>query len=210
MPKDWFRSPDWSLAAQADFEARVLRARPNNRAQYMRIKGLALSDAGEIRGARELWERVLQSTDELAVTQKAAALEHLGDSYTGDDPATAEAYFRRLLAEHPTLNGTSCTVEIALAEVLIEKGDAASVNEAQALLNSFFERGTSQFPNVLFRWHLALIRIAEALGDDVTVQHAARTALSLVERGPVFPRHKTVGVVHADKWTLTRLKKLAR
>jgi tetratricopeptide (TPR) repeat protein len=207
---DWFRLPDWSPEAQAHFEARLARARPYNRAQYMRIKGLALADAGEKRGARQLWERVLESTEELAASQHASALEHLGDSYARDDSAAAEEYFRRLLAEHPTLNGTSHTVEISLAELLIDKGDRASMEQALALLNSFLERGTSQFPSVVFRWHLALIRIAQATGEKETVRRAARTALNLAGRGPVFPRHKTVGVVQADAKTLRRLRRLAR
>lgn len=210
MADDWFRSPDWSPDAQADFEARLSRARPFNRAQYLRIKGLALAEAGEKRGARQLWERVLESTEERATSQRASALEHLGDLYTDDDSAAAEQCFRRLMAEHPTLDGTSHTVEISLAELLIDKGDRASLEEALDLLNSFLERGTSQFPSVLFRWHLALIRIAQATGERETVQRAARTALDLAGRGPVFPRHKTVGVVHADAKTLKRLRKLAK
>lgn len=210
VAEDWFRTPDWSSAAQADFEARLARARPYNRAQYMRIKGLALADAGERRGARELWDRVLESTEELAAGQQAAALEHLGDSHAGEHSLKAQGYYRRLLKEHPTLNGTSHTVEISLAELLIDKGDGASMDEALGLLNSYLERGTSQFPSVLFRWHLALIRIAQAKDEQETVQRAARTALNLAERGPVFPRHKAVGVVRADKRTLKRLQKLAR
>jgi tetratricopeptide (TPR) repeat protein len=146
---EWFRSPGWSPEPQADFEARLARARPYNRAQYMRIKGLALEDAGEKRGARQLWERVLESTEELATSQQASALEHLGNSYARDDSAAAENYFRRLLAEHPTLNGTSHTVEISLAVLLIDKSDRASMEEALALLNSFLQPGTSQFPSAL-------------------------------------------------------------
>jgi hypothetical protein len=207
---DWFRSPDWSPDAQADFEARLMRARPYNRAQYLRIKGLALAEAGWAREARRLWERVLESTDELAASQQASAMEHLGESYEQDDPAIAEDYFRRLLVEYPTLNGTSHTVEISLAELLIDRGGRASIEEALALLNSFLERGTAQLPSVLFRWHLALIRIAQATGDEETLRRAARTALDLAGRAPVFARHQTVGVVHADTATVKRLRELAR
>jgi len=91
--------------------------------------------------------------------------------------------------------------------LLIAKGEHA---EALALLNSWIERDTAQFPNVLFRWHLALILIAEAQDDQETVQRAARTALDLASRGPVFPRHKDVGVVSADRKTFERLERLAR
>jgi hypothetical protein len=120
--------------------------------------------------------------------EQASTIEHLADSYVGQDPTTAEQYYRRLLAEHPTLNGTTATAEISLAELLIDKGDPASTEEALALLNSFLERGTSQFPSVLFRWHLVLIRIAQATGEKETVRRAARTALDLAGREPVFPR----------------------
>jgi len=193
---DWFRSPDWSPEAQQDFELRLRRARAGNRTQYTRIKGIALRESGQIDAARDLWLRILES-DLGHQFEKASTIEHMADSYVAEDPRIAERYYRQLLADHPTLNGTTATGEISLAELLIDKGDRASMEEALALLNSFLERGTSQFPNVLFRWHLALIRIAEATGEPETVQRAARTALDLASRGPVFPRHKDVGVVHA-------------
>ena len=209
MADDWFRSPDWSLEAQADFEARLRRARAGNRTQYTRIKGIALQESGQADAARGLWSRILDS-DLGHDSEKASTIEHLADSYVEQDPTTAEQYYRTLLAEHPTLNGTTATAEISLAELLIDRGDPASMAEALALLNSFLERGTSQFPSVLFRWHLALIRIAQATGETETVRRAARTALDLAGREPVFPRHTTVGVVHADDRTLKRLRKLAK
>lgn len=209
MTDDWFRSSDWSPTAQADFEARLKRSREWNRAQYIRIKGLALREAGMLQPARDLWERILDQ-DLGHDFEKASTLEHLGDSYRDTEPERATHYYRRLLSEHPTLNGTTATVEIALAELEMAKGRRADTDEALALLNSFLERGTSQFPNVLFRWHLVLVDIARATGEQETVQRAARTALDLAGRGPVFPRHKDVGVVHADAKTLRRLRRLAK
>ena len=206
---DWFRSPDWSPAAQADFEARLRRAHAGNRSQYARIKGIALWESGQLDAARTLWSRIVEG-DLGHEFEKASTIEHLADSYVAYDPTTAEQYYRTLLTEHPTLNGTSATAEISLAELLIDKGHPASLEEALALLNSFLERRRSEFPSVLFRWHLALIRIAQATGEKETVRRAARTALDLAGRGPVFPRHKTVGVVHADRDTLRHLRKLAK
>lgn len=210
MADDWYRSPDWSAAGRAEFEKRLARARDYNRAQYLRIKGLYLAKAGEKDGARALWKRVLESTDDLARSEQPSALEHLGDSYAREDPATAENYYRKLLTEYPVLNGTSHTAEISLAELLIDKRDMASLDEAVVLLNAWTEKGIAQFPSVLFRWHLALIRIAQTTGEKETVQRAARTALDLAGRGPVFPRHKEVGLVRADAKTLRRLRKLAK
>ena len=206
---DWFRSPDWSPDAQADFEARLKRSRDWNHAQYIRIKGLALREAGLLQPARELWERILDQ-DLGHDFERAGTLEHLGDSYRDTEPERATRYYRRLLSEHPTLNGTTGTVEIALAELEMAKGRRADTDEALTLLNSFLERGTSQFPNVLFRWHLVLIDVARATGEKETVQRAARTALDLAGRGPVLSRDKTVGVVDTDARTLKRLRKLAK
>ena len=208
----WNTAPvadDWSPDAQVDFEARLRRAHAGNRTQYTRIKGIALRESGQMDAARSLWSRILEN-DLGHEFEQASTIEHLADSYVGHDPTTAEQYYRRLLAEHPTLNGTTATAEISLAELLIDKGDSASIEEATALLNLFLERGTSQFPSVLFRWHLALIRIAQTTGEKETVRRAARTALDLAGRDPVFPRHKTVGVVHADNHTLKRLRRLAK
>ena len=61
MDEEWFRSGDWSPEAQEDFEARLKRARSHSRPQYLRIKGLALQQAGEVAGARQMWNRVLDS-----------------------------------------------------------------------------------------------------------------------------------------------------
>jgi len=206
---DWFRSAEWSEAAREGFEARLRRARPYNRAQYLRIKGLALAEAGEVDAARDLWLRVLQCTDERTAGDRATALEHLGASYANDDPAAAEAFYRRLLTEFPTLKGTSYTVEIALAELLAERGREEDVEEALGLLESFISRGMVQFPDVLFRWHLVLVRLSELTGETDQARRSARAALELANRGPVFSRHKEVGVVRIDRRTLRRLRELA-
>lgn len=210
MPDDWFRSPDWSTAARDDFEQRLRRARPANRAQYLRIKGLALAEADQVDGARELWLRVLDSTDELASVEKPGALEHLGDSYATEDSSLAERYYRRLLTEHPTGNGTTVTQHIKLAEILLERRSAKDLDEAAELLSHWANETHLPFPNAHFRWQLAAIRLAELTGDRGAAREAARRALDLAARGPVFPRHRTVGVVHADQRTMKKLRRLAK
>ena len=78
MANDWFRSPEWDEAARADFETRLARARPHNRQQYLRIKGLSLRAAGRLDGARELLERAADCADGYFV-QTVAAWETLAD-----------------------------------------------------------------------------------------------------------------------------------
>jgi len=78
MVHDWFRSPAWGPDDQVDFEARLARARKTSRAQYLRIKGLALDAAGHKEGARSLWLRVLEDADATHV-MRWPTLEHLGN-----------------------------------------------------------------------------------------------------------------------------------
>jgi tetratricopeptide (TPR) repeat protein len=210
MENEWFRSPDWGEADRADFEGRLARSRGYNRAQYLRIKGLALRDAGEIDGARGLWLRVLGDDGEFSKLEGFAALEHLGDSYVEDDPVLAEDYYRRLLADNPDLKSTTATQHIKLAELLIRRGDEQDLEEAAELLIQWSKVAHVPFPNAHFRWNLAVIDLAEATGDQGTTVEAARRALDLVDREPVFPRHKTVGIVHAEHQALERLKRLAK
>ena len=210
MDDEWFRSRGWGEADRTDFEARLARSRGYNRAQYLRIKGLALRDAGEISGARSLWLRVLADDGEFSTMEGFAALEHLGDSYFEDNPMLAVDYYRRLLADNPGLNSTTATQHIKLAELLIRRGDERDLKEAAQLLFQWPEVARIPFPNAHFRWNLAVIELAEATGNRETAVEAARRALNLADRGPVFPRHKTVGVVDADHQVLDRLKRLAK
>jgi hypothetical protein len=46
MAEDWFRTPGWDDGAREDFERRLARARPHNRPQYLKIRALALREAG--------------------------------------------------------------------------------------------------------------------------------------------------------------------
>ncbi|MEV4686084.1 hypothetical protein [Microbacterium sp. LWH3-1.2] len=209
MADDWFRSPLWTETARTDFESRLARARARNRAQYLRIKGLALADAGEIVAARALWQRVLTDKGEFAHLESAGALEHLGDSYAREDPIRAEHYYRRLLDEHPSLNGTTAMQHVKLAELLIRRRQAGDLQEAADLLTHWAGEGRVPFPGAHFRWNVAMMSLAEATGDRPTARDAARRALDLAGSGPVFSRHKDVGVVRADRHTMKKLRRIA-
>jgi hypothetical protein len=209
VPADWFRSPLWTDEARADFETRLARARAGNRPQYLRIKAIALREVGLIEPARELLMRVAEQPDvhgfEVALVQ-----ELLGDlAVLRREPDQAEPFYRWVLTEWPTLNGTSGDVEISLAELLIRRDRDPERSEAQALLSSWMARDGLKFDSSLFRWHLALIALAEQPDDRETIQRAARTALTLASRGRQFPKHGDIGLVRTDDGTLSRLEQLA-
>jgi tetratricopeptide (TPR) repeat protein len=209
--EEWFRSSAWGEAARDDFEMRLARARPHNRQQYIRIKGLALRSAGHTEAARELLERAADyPPPDSYLHQTVAAWETLADmAVQRGDRSTAEQLYRRILAL-PNQSGSSGTVEIALAELLLDTSRPSDRDEASALLNAWMDRGGMKFDHVLFRWHLVLIRLAQAIDDRETVQRAARTALNLAERGPQLPHHPDVGLVKPEEATLKRLRKLAK
>ncbi len=207
MADDWFRSSDWSEAAQAEFERRLAKSR-TLKCQYLQSKASALRESGERDAAQALLLRILDR-DLGEQYEQALTKELLGDLCRVVDPAEAEHYYRRLLAEHASLNGTTGTVEISLAELLIAKGDITSVDEARALLVNWLERNAAQLPSNMFRWHLALVDIAQVTNDPETARNAARTALDLAEIKTFFRRHPDIGVVKTDANTLKRLKKLA-
>lgn len=202
MPDDWFRSSAWDAEAQADFERRLSRARVTNRPQYMRIKGLALADAGHVEGARILWERVLQS--DAYDFEKASTREHLADSYFAENPGLAIELYRSVLDVD---SGTTSTQHIKLAELLLDRETPEALSEADSVLARWPDRKLP-FPDAQFRWNLAVMRLGEALNDRNAVREAAERALALAERGPVFPRHPTVGIVQADDDILSKLRAL--
>jgi len=208
MTTDWFRGSAWDPASREDFERRLARARPSNRSQYIRIKALALAAAGQPDAARNLFERVIREHKDSLDCR--ASVEHLADLARGQgDDANAEAY-RELLTSWPDLNATSGMAEVSLAELLLKRGNRDEAQEALRLLQSAMQRRSALQLNAnLFRWHLALIRAAEAIGDGATVKKAAGTALRLADRGPQFPRHPDVGVVRAEPKTIQWLRERA-
>lgn len=209
---DWYRSAGWSADDQADFERRLARTRNWSRGQYMRIKGLALYEAGEVDGAKGLWQRILDDPE--YKFEHPMVLELLGDAWQKDDPERAERFYCRLLSEFPDLDSTTGTVEVSLAEVFLQRGDDTSVSRAAELLDAYLQRVEDEempdWPNVMFRLEVARLQIAEAQGDAAAVQNAARAALAWAEEGSPFERHPDIGTVNRDEERLARLRALAR
>ena len=204
---DWFRDPAWDRATRDQFEDRLNRARIGNRPQYLRIKALALRDAGELEAAKQLLNRIV--SDYPDSMDCGFCLELLGDIAREEGSSeNAEKHYREVLRRWPDLNGTTRMVEVSLAEVLTESAGPDRHEEALRLLDSALKRGRMMNSD-LFRWNIALARVAKQLGDAETVSRAARAALSLTKLGPQYPRHPTVGLARPDAATLAWLEKAA-
>jgi hypothetical protein len=142
--------------------------------------------------------------------QAASALEHLGDSFASEDPLAAVDFYERSLEGVRLGRGTTCTQHVKMAELLLKEPTPSNVERAADLLARWPDETQLPFPNAHFRWNLAVVELAQTVGDRKAAQEAARRALDLAGRGPVFPRHNTVGIVQTDRRTLKRLARLAK
>jgi tetratricopeptide (TPR) repeat protein len=183
MPADWFRNAAWDEAAQADFYTRLARAR--RKAEYMRIKGVYLYDAGEVQGAVALWSRVVEeNSHDLSVN---GALEKLGDAYQrlGDRRAAEDSYrslMARVRAEGRAW-GSSGLTGVSLAEVLLDSGTAPAAGEAGTLLDEASQVPHLRLSSSLFlRYLVARARWAE-LSGRADPRPPAREALELADDG---------------------------
>jgi tetratricopeptide (TPR) repeat protein len=208
---EWFRSPDWSPQAQEEFERRLGRARDFNRSQYLRIKALALMDHGgraEARGARELLVRVIEGHPDSG--DIVMAHEHLAELDVREgERSSAKAHYRTALRLAPQRHVYG-DAALRLPELLIEDGGDDERDEAVRLLDAI-TTSDLVFASQRFRYAVARARLAHASGNKVEVRQYAGDALREAARDtPDFPRHPTVGLVHADRNVLKEMRKLAR
>jgi tetratricopeptide (TPR) repeat protein len=206
LVSEWFRSHDWSTDAQQDFETRLGRARAHNRAQYLRIKALALIDAGNLDAATALLHRVVDDYGDDWI-QVTASHEHLGDIYRSKgDLAGAETEYRRVLMLSPNLSGTTGEVHLKLGEVLLAAGtgDFAEIELLLAAARPYVVFNTSAY-----RANLLDARVAAAVGDVPRRRASAAAALGLLNAPPQFGRHPTVGLVDASPSLLAEIADMA-
>lgn len=203
-PVDWYRTQEWDNEAKAHFEAKLARARTDSRPQYLRIKALALREAGDSASAVSLLRRVL---DEYPSAFDAAfSAELLGElaAESGDHHA-AETEYRRSLALRPDQNATSGEVHIGLAEALLGQERYAEALEA---LNTVPVADLT-LNHAVCRWNVALAEAAGGLGERQVAAAAAARALDLLDAPDQFRRHSGVGRAVLSDEQVARLRKLA-
>ena len=177
MPVDWFRSPSWGDEDVAEFEKRLARSSLFNRPQYLRLKAMALDDAGLAAAADGLLERVIDEYPDSIFS--ALSLERRGDIFRrGGDLVAAEECYRDVIARRPDLNATSGTAPISLAEVIFELHGRAAVAEVRSLLN--YPQMRLVFNIQMMRALVLSARAAEATGNVELRRSEAQRALDLV------------------------------
>jgi len=207
---DWYRSARWDREDREQFEAKLARARVDNRAQYVRLKALALAASKrrrERQAAAELLRRVIDEYPEDKV-QVAMAWADLGFFYAQgkQDDLAADAFGRCLHAEAGVSVSSGC--ELALAELIARAGCRDRYPEAVELLDAARDTGLT-FKSERWRWLIARARIAADSGDSASAAvHAAEALALLDDRAPDFPRHPDVGLIEPEPRTVRELRRL--
>ena len=104
---DWYRRSDWNEEVAEDFEARLNRARPSSRAQYLSLQGNSLI-ASHPRVAEALLERAI-ATGEPSETPRAACYFALSRVAQGKVEEAIQAYEIAISAErhNPAFRSTA-------------------------------------------------------------------------------------------------------
>jgi hypothetical protein len=204
---DWVSSPDWSPEIEAEFEAKLRRAR--NKGEYLRVKGVTLiqqEDQQRREAGRILLRRlVAEYPDTLTI---AWAYESLGDADALDGlDGDAENRYREAIDAYRRTPGVQGNAEIKLAGLIARTKQRSKYNEAETIL----DRSRPVWKIEHFWVHLARARIAADLGDAAVAGTQARLALTAeADPKPQAPRHPALGHVRTDAETLTELRRLAR
>lgn len=208
----WYRSPDWDEPARAEFELRLARAKPYNRAQYRQMKAFALLDsrnrttenAGRAMLEEILADRDIGSFERVTVHSLLGAHEHDAGRLEA-----AERHLRTALGLMATSNksGSTGIEEVRLAEILLGKGGRADLEEARDLLGRM---GDPTFQSSRFRMCVAGVRVSLGLGDRARAADWAVVALELAAATHSgLHNHPDLGLVKTDSRTRAWLTAIA-
>jgi hypothetical protein len=166
--EDWYRCTSWTEGHRERFEQRLARARPENRAQYLRIQGVYLhqSDDPDIRAsAIRLFERVVSEHPD-ALSQVAGAHIQLARHFEakGEIDSAVEHYRATLAAESG--GHMHHGVELDFAELIIEQELAELYDVADVLLDAAADGSPNLFEGSRSRYLNAREQLAINRGQD--------------------------------------------
>ena len=186
---DWFRHAEWDAEIEAEFDARLRRAR--DKVQPLKIQALMLADTyPEV--ALRLLERYFETGDTLFLAD-AYQIQAKARVAIGDIGEAAESYTAALNreAEFPNLK-TNSFVEypllVAQHRLKERYGDALQMLAAR--------EADLAFPIQRFMWHAARALILSAQGEPPQAQSEARMALAAADQSSSgFRYHQSLGLV---------------
>lgn len=214
---DWYRNTNWNDQIESEFEARLKRSRGNfHKAQYLRIQASYLLDSSTTENQKkgiQLMKRVINDYPEETFST-IHGNEQLGDYYLKNgDYEQAEKYFR-IVTNHYHANsrsGTTGLADLKLSETILLSDQEDKLEEAYELSTSKFDEtgGDLGLNDQKFYYATLMANLCLRMGRIEDASEYANSALQLSTiTEPQFSRHKTVGIINADKSTIDRLKKI--
>ena len=202
MP-DWFRRTSWTKVDKAEFEQKLWRAHRHNRAQYVRIQGVHLAEAGHHKAAVELFERVLAEFPE--PFEVGSALSGLGQSLLalGEHERALDAMRRCVRSEREDSSGRdNASLEFAFTVACLDAREL--FREARQVLRDDEELEMFVlFPLDSFKLHAARAILARSRRIAAEEAAAALGEAELDDSG--WPHHAKLGLV-GDAFPALRIR----
>lgn len=214
---DWYRNTEWNNQIESEFEARLKRSRGNsNKAQYLRIQASYLLNSPKTENQNkgiQLMDRVINDYPEETFST-IHGHEQLGDYYLNKgNYKVAERYYRIVTDFYysNTRSGTSGLADLKLCETILLSDQIDKLQEAYELSTTKFDQsgGDLRLNNQKFYYATLMANLCLRMGKFEEASEYANSALQLSTiTEPQFSRHRTVGIINADKNTIDILKRI--
>jgi hypothetical protein len=212
---EWYRSPDWDDRARAAFESKLIRARPDSRPQYLRIKAWSMYMSGDPvkrEPARDLCRQlIVEYPDSLEVP---AAHEFIAWTCMKEgDRETAKAHLRETVrTASRDRSTTSGLADVWLVRMLVEDGELDEARErwpeAERVVSP---RLGMMMPSVDFDFHLARAMLLDAFGEREESARSARWALeAAAQTRSGSAKHPDIGLAEPTENEIVLLERIAR
>jgi len=211
LANEWYRRNTWTRDDQADFEARLARARKQNKAQYLRIQASHLMETANPQltsAALELLNRMLAEYPSDIQVAQAHAQRAECHIRLGEVDKAIEA-FRCALARERQFPNVRTNAWLDFGWLVIDRRLSRLYDEALGVLTEF--KDTMPFPVQRYRFHAIRALVAADRGALANAREEAKKAL---EAGRAthsgFRYHPTLGLVReTSSGVHSRLEALA-
>lgn len=212
MPEDWFRRTNWTPEIEADFHVRLARARPANRAQYLRIQALHLQEAGgvaRLRKALELLDLMLAKYPDRI--ELAEAHHGRGKCFIGlDEIDAAVGALRASFVTQRTVPNVRGPAYLTFGLLVTRERRTALYDEALAALDEF--GGREILPRQQYEAAAIRALVLDAKGAHRDAAAAAQRALDSAAKTHTGLRYhpRLALVVDPDPHIQKELQRIAR
>lgn len=198
MQREWYRRQTWTEADQADFRARLGKARKENRPQYLRIQAGTLMGSGNqcLSPAIALLDEVIADHSQsfevaTALAEKGACLRRLGNIAGAANAYAASVAQMRAVPKMQSQDGWLDYGLLVATERLSQR-----YADALEVLEEFSTSSPFMLPADWFKVHASRALIFAELQRDDEAAAEASTALSAMEhRNSGVAHHPSIGLI---------------